>query len=97
MLHFLYWMGEHKLRIQPAHQGSIFKQIGKAGGGSQIIFQHQILALIITNQVDSGSSNIYIVWNVQMHHLIAKIFIRHDQTSGDDAFFYNLLAMINIV
>ena len=75
---------------------SVLQHIGNPRWCTQVIFQHIVRAVMITDQVDSGDMGIDIKGHIHVHHLPYEIGTGIDQFCRNNPVFNNELLVIDI-
>jgi len=61
-------------RKGPFHRAAILEHIAHAGGTTPVVFEHQILALVVADQVRAADVNVNIFGHVEVHELAPEMF-----------------------
>ena len=87
---------EH-LREGAFHRAPVFQHVTHAGGTAPVIFEHEVIAFVIANEVGAADVNVNILGHIEVHELAAKMFSRENVVRRDDAILEDLLLVIKIV
>lgn len=61
-------LGGKQFGEQAHHHLAVFEHVADAAGGPQVVFQHEIAAIAVTHQVDTGDMGIQPTVQVQALH-----------------------------
>src|SRR5262245_11117803 len=94
--------GRHAVLFKQAREGTfhcltVLQHIADAGGRTQVVFQHVILAVVIANQVGSDHMRIDFARHIDPDHLAPEMARAENQLRRDSFFVDDALLVIDIV
>jgi len=79
------------------HGTAIFQNVGYTGRTTGIVFQHEVSALVVTDEICATNMHIDITRHVNAHDFPSEIFCPENVRRWDDAVFKDFLLMVNIL
>ena len=97
ILHWPHADGLEHMRERALHRAAIFQNVTYAGRTTPVVFQHEVLPLLIANQIRAADVDVNILRHIEVHELAAKMFSRKNVVRRDDAVLQNFLLVIDVV
>jgi hypothetical protein len=80
----------------PLHRPAVFQNVTDAAGTAAVVLQHQVLALVVADQIRAADVNVNVLRHVEVHELAPEMFSREDIGRRDDAVLQDFLLVINV-
>ena len=89
-------LGE-ELRIDALHHLAILQHVAHPARAASVVFQHEILAVAVANEVAAADVDIDVLRHVEAHELRAEMFRALDHLARHDALLHDPLLVIEVV
>ncbi len=90
-------VGAEQRRKNPLHDRSVLQNVTDPAGRSAVVFQHEIIALAVADQIGAADVDVNISRHGQVEHFPAKHLGAVNQLRRNDFFAQDALLMINVV
>ena len=76
---------------------AIFQHITDPAGAPAVVFQHQVISLVIADQIGPANMNVNVLGHVEVHKLPPEMFARKNIKRRNNAVLQDFLFVINVV
>ena len=90
-------VGAEERREDALHDRAVFQHIADAAGRSAVVFQDEIIALVVADQIGAADVDVDVARHVHVEHLAAEHLGAVDQFRRDDPFLEDALVVIDVL
>ena len=84
-------------RESALHRLPVLDHVGDAGRAARVIFQHQISAILVADEIGAANVNVNIARHIEVHELGPEMRRLPDDLFRNDAVAQNVLRVIDVV
>ncbi len=87
--------GEERREL-PLHRGAVLEHVAGARRRAQVVLEHQVLAVLVAHDVDSGDVRVHPAGRLDADHLAAEVPRAEDELRRDPAVAQDPLAVVDV-
>ena len=84
-------------RKRALHRAAVFQNVTHAGRTAAVVFQHQIIAVPVADQIRAADVDVNALRHFEIHELAPEMSARQNIKLRDDAVLHDFLLVINVV
>jgi hypothetical protein len=84
-------------RKRALHRAAVFQDVTDAGRAAAVVFQHQIIAVLVADQVRAANVDVNALRHLKIHELTPEMLSRQNEKLRHDAVLHDFLLVINVV
>ena len=84
-------------RESALHRLPVLDHVGNPGRAARVIFQHQISAIFVADEIGAANVNVNIARHIEVHELGPEMRCLPDDLFGNDTVAKNVLRVIDVV
>jgi outer membrane lipoprotein-sorting protein len=79
------------------HDGAVFQDVADAAGGAAVVFEDEVFAVLVADEVGAADMDVDIAGDVHAEHLAAEHFGAVDQFGRNDAASEDVLLVVDVL
>ena len=98
-----YWsIAEHAVALEERgelalHRGAVLEHVAGAGGRAEVVLEHEVLAVLVADDVDAGHVRVHAAGRLEADHLAAEVARAEDELGRDPPVAEDALLVVDVV